>query len=265
MKRTGLIISNNMCPSSHSVCCAFPSVANQVIHERSTELNGKINNTTRRSNESFPEKLAETMRSPHGQGAIWWNPEGSVFCLLPRQFTKQVLQNIFQGTKLESFQRKMKRWGFERCFDTSFPRGALVYHHPYFQRDRPELMKQMSAGMKKSTIRPVLKRKEDAIPSVSQTTLPATPTIEGSFYSQQLPQQLLTAERLRFSMQPTVRDLCLQTVPLDPLLLHYLTTNHRSNPLAPAPRMPPPFVDLSHVPMLRLLQLRELLSRHSSS
>lgn len=36
-----------------------------------------------------------------------------------------------------------------RCFDTTFPRGSLVYHHPLFQRDRPELMSKMSAGMNK--------------------------------------------------------------------------------------------------------------------
>lgn len=36
-----------------------------------------------------------------------------------------------------------------RCFDESFPRGALVYHHPLFQRDRPELMNQMTAGKNK--------------------------------------------------------------------------------------------------------------------
>ncbi|GAX21607.1 hypothetical protein FisN_29Hu041 [Fistulifera solaris] len=235
--------------------------SNNVNQHGVAELDGKISTTSRaKSNETFPEKLAETMRSPHVQDVLWWNREGTVFCLLPRQFTK--LQNIFQGTKLESFQRKMKRWGFERCFDTSFPRGALVYHHPFFQRDRPELMKQMSAGMKKLTA--VVKNE----PSQTTVVAPST-TMESHFYAQPVPQQLLATERLRSSIQPTVRDLCRlptvpNTTPLDPLLLHYLA--NRSNPALPPPLLinPSPSVDLSNISTLRLLQLRELLSRNSS-
>jgi hypothetical protein len=261
-KCEGLAESNETLASTylHTAICRVQANQHYV-----TELDGKITTSRSKSNETFPEKLAETMRSPHVQDAIWWNPAGTVFCLLPRPFTKQILQNIFQGTKLESFQRKMKRWGFERCFDTSFPRGALVYHHPFFQRDRPELMKHMSAGMKKSTA----VRKEEEPSTVSQTTLPAAPTtIESNFYAQALPQHLFATERLRSSIQPTVRDLCrLPTVPntlLDPLLLHYLA--NRSNPpvVAPPPLLTAPSVDLRNISTLRLLQLRELLSRNSS-
>lgn len=75
---------------------------------------GNDNNSSTGSSDTFPEKLAETLRSNHVNDAIWWNTEGNVFAMMPKQFTEKVLDKIFQGTKLESFQRKMKRWGFER-------------------------------------------------------------------------------------------------------------------------------------------------------
>ena len=73
----------------------------------------KTKTTTSTTVDTFPEKLAGTLRSNHDD-AIWWNPDGSVFAMMPQRFTEQVLDKVFQGTKLESFQRKMKRWGFER-------------------------------------------------------------------------------------------------------------------------------------------------------
>ncbi len=53
--------------------------------------------------------------------------------------------------RLKNRFRKMS-FLHRRCFDTSFPRGALIYRHPLFQRDRPELMSQMSAGKKKCEV-----------------------------------------------------------------------------------------------------------------
>lgn len=66
------------------------------------------------STATFPKKLANTLQCEEVKDAIWWNAEGTAFAMMPENFTEKVLDKLFQGTKLESLQRKMKRWGFER-------------------------------------------------------------------------------------------------------------------------------------------------------
>lgn len=198
-----------------------------------------------------------------------------------------------------------------RCFDTSFPRGALVYHHPLFQRDRPELMSKMSAGMNKFARHGVeetltsSRATEDRHPRIAahlgqvSRFVPSNPTALASYglttverlgdicpqqpQQLQLHSQLLAAERLRaaattirarMQSQVTVRDLCLQrlqesqgsaVVPSDPSYLQYLAT--RGSGALAADQMfgsqvvPAADVDLSSLSILRLLQVRELLSR----
>lgn len=81
--------------------------------------------------------------------AIKWNKTGDAICIFSKPFTDKVLTKHFQGTKFESFTRKLNRWGFKRAIDESFPPSALIYRHKFFQRDVPDLMSNMKGSKKK--------------------------------------------------------------------------------------------------------------------
>jgi hypothetical protein len=59
---------------------------------------------------SFPERLMELFEGEVAKDAMWWLPGGDAFALSPDLFPDQVLQKYFQGTKFESFTRKLNRW-----------------------------------------------------------------------------------------------------------------------------------------------------------
>lgn len=59
---------------------------------------------------SFPERLMELFEGDVAKDAMWWLPGGDAFALSPDLFPDQVLQKYFQGTKFESFTRKLNRW-----------------------------------------------------------------------------------------------------------------------------------------------------------
>jgi hypothetical protein len=60
-------------------------------------------------NMPFPEKIMSILDSAEESQAIWWQPEGDAFCIVPANFD-HVLMKHFQGTKFESFTRKLNRW-----------------------------------------------------------------------------------------------------------------------------------------------------------
>jgi hypothetical protein len=58
----------------------------------------------------FPEKLMALLDGADVNDAMWWLPDGDAFCLIPVIFAERVLDKYFQGTKFESFTRKLNRW-----------------------------------------------------------------------------------------------------------------------------------------------------------
>jgi HSF-type DNA-binding len=58
----------------------------------------------------FPEKLMSLLDGDKVSDAMWWLPDGDSFCLIPVVFAERVLDKHFQGTKFESFTRKLNRW-----------------------------------------------------------------------------------------------------------------------------------------------------------
>lgn len=58
----------------------------------------------------FPEKLMALLDGNKVSDAMWWLPDGDAFCLIPVVFAEKVLDRHFQGTKFESFTRKLNRW-----------------------------------------------------------------------------------------------------------------------------------------------------------
>ena len=62
---------------------------------------------------TFPERLMELLMNGTVKNAMWWLPGGEAFALVPNTFYDVVLAKYFQGTKFESFTRKLNRW-YER-------------------------------------------------------------------------------------------------------------------------------------------------------
>ena len=58
----------------------------------------------------FPEKLMSILNSSKVSDTMWWLADGDAFCLIPASFSELVLEKYFQGTKFESFTRKLNRW-----------------------------------------------------------------------------------------------------------------------------------------------------------
>jgi HSF-type DNA-binding len=59
---------------------------------------------------SFPEKLMTLLDEERVKAHMWWLPDGDAFCMRPENFAEYVLDLHFQGTKFESFTRKLNRW-----------------------------------------------------------------------------------------------------------------------------------------------------------
>jgi hypothetical protein len=59
---------------------------------------------------TFPERLMELLEDEKEPEALWWLGETDCFCIDPKHFPEQVLCKYFQGTKFDSFTRKLNRW-----------------------------------------------------------------------------------------------------------------------------------------------------------
>lgn len=97
---------------------------------------------------SFPEKVLEIIENPKNKNVIWWNKAGTAICISPKNFHSQVMDKYFQGTKFDSFARRLIRHGFSRIPDDDVPPGTHVYYHDLFIRGQPELIEQMKGGEK---------------------------------------------------------------------------------------------------------------------
>jgi HSF-type DNA-binding len=61
------------------------------------------------ANAFFPNKIMALLDSGKESEAMWWQPGGDSFCIVKANFDN-ILQAHFQGTKFESFTRKLNRW-----------------------------------------------------------------------------------------------------------------------------------------------------------
>lgn len=115
----------------------------------------------------FPEKLMSLLDGDKVADAMWWLPDGDCFCLIPVLFAEQVLDKHFQGTKFESFTRKLNRWGFKRVAGQKVPTNTIAYYNKNFLRGKPKLLKNMNGGKTKfisareKRMRAQLKRERD--------------------------------------------------------------------------------------------------------
>lgn len=80
----------------------------------------------------FPQKLHFFLESQIHEDIISWQLNGMAFTIhKPQDFVSTVLPNVFNQTKLKSFQRQLSFYNFKRI--TSGP-DAGAYRHPLFLR-----------------------------------------------------------------------------------------------------------------------------------
>ena len=105
---------------------------------------------------------------------ITWMPSGKSFNIIDsKRFTAEILPEYFKSAKYSSFTRKLHRWGFVRHY-----RGdeAGAFFHKDFQKDRPDLVEEMTCLKQESLGKPMAPRR--AAPSIptAPAPLPTPPT-----------------------------------------------------------------------------------------
>ena len=85
----------------------------------------------------FPQQMYDALQDPEMKQIVRWSPNGQSFVILDKdQFVEKVLEKYFPTNKsYHSFTRRLNRWGFFK--------NTAMFSHPSFQRDRPNLLKQI--------------------------------------------------------------------------------------------------------------------------
>jgi len=110
----------------------------------------KSENIKKQKPKSFPTQLWDSMmtKGPSNDAAFEWLPDGKSFVVVDSSFfCKEILDRKFKQSKYGSFVRKLHRWGFIRLTSGT---GTDCFHHPLFQRSRPDLVTQIKCNSRNS-------------------------------------------------------------------------------------------------------------------
>jgi len=116
---------------------------------------------------SFPVRLMEVLENNELRNAIRWLDDDAIFCIFPYRLEDVVLRHHFQSAKLESFTRKLNRWGFKRVYDDKYPEDSMAYRHEMFRKGRFDLLPHVNSSNKKG---PVEKQQPQQQPPAPETT-----------------------------------------------------------------------------------------------
>jgi hypothetical protein len=147
---------------------------------------------------TFPQRLfhmmedIDTLRS-HLSHIISWHISDLTFVIhKPDDFVREVMPLYFRGqTKLSSFQRQLKNYGFQRYLKRKNREGMIYYHEDFaFRRDKPCLLrhivlKSFKTTTTKNTMLSLLQMTETrrrVHASVTTSGLPEEP-VPTSFYT----------------------------------------------------------------------------------
>mmetsp|Transcript_20885 Transcript_20885/g.34473 ORF Transcript_20885/g.34473 Transcript_20885/m.34473 type:complete len:368 (-) Transcript_20885:140-1243(-) len=119
---------------------------------------------------SFPQVLHEILAEPGCQSIVHWLPNGSSFIIADKQrFSGEILPKYFRVTLLNSFIRKLNRWGFRRV-KSSCKGEESSFAHINFVRDKPWLCLKMWCKSKPS-FSVEKKTKAEARPAAEATSM----------------------------------------------------------------------------------------------
>ena len=106
----------------------------------------KTESSKKQRPKSFPTQLWDAMMTggPMDDEAFEWLPDGKSFVVVNSEFfCQEILDRKFKQSKYGSFVRKLHRWGFIRLTSGT---GTDCFHHPLFQKSRPELVSQIKCN-----------------------------------------------------------------------------------------------------------------------
>ncbi|KAL7571962.1 hypothetical protein ACA910_001624 [Epithemia clementina (nom. ined.)] len=155
------------------------SVANESFDNKPKQASKCDAGPNKSKREIFPQRLLAVLNDDSLSDIISWLPHGKSFVIIrPDVFTEKVMPNYFPpvdargSTKYPSFTRKLNRWGFRQA--TRGP-DTGAFHHPFFQRDRPELCVDMVCQRSRGSSNTVSKNRASNLPQQTQTELPQSP------------------------------------------------------------------------------------------
>ena len=141
---------------------------------------------------TFPQRLfhmmedIDTLRS-HLSHIISWHISDLTFVIhKPDDFVREVMPLYFKGqTKLSSFQRQLKNYGFQRYLKRKKSNGMIYYHEDFaFRRDKPCLLHRVMLKSFKTTKKTALSlssllqmtgTSHRVVPSITTSGLPQKP------------------------------------------------------------------------------------------
>jgi len=145
---------------------------------------------------TFPERLMYFLQNDVESNALWWQQDGLSFAFEPKLFTAKVLHKLFPTKiKFESFIRKLNRWGFRRVPGQGLPPNGAAYKHPLFNKDNPEMMKQMKFGQKTITTSQSLTSSASQLPTAGSSMLNSSHQQQQMMMFQDAQRQSITDEQ----------------------------------------------------------------------
>lgn len=114
-------------------------------NENNIGLEGSLQ---RRLAVKFPEKLMNALDCGTYSDCIRWTTDGLSFEILdPGGVEKKFLKELFNGTKLHSFIRKIYKWGFVTRTSIKSP-AWKIFSHVAFRKGQRQLCRQMKRDKK---------------------------------------------------------------------------------------------------------------------
>lgn len=133
-------------PSTITVVSNEPVVGDD--ESRDNEPENLATAALKNQEESFPQFLHEILVIPECQSIVHWLPDGLSFIIADKErFSSEILPKYFRGALLNSFIRKLNRWGFRRVKRRRKGEESS-FAHSNFVRDKPWLCLRMKCKSK---------------------------------------------------------------------------------------------------------------------
>jgi len=154
----------------------------------------KIQRQGKKSPSEFISKLITILEDPQHTRIISWTPCGKcVFLKDLAKITSEILPKYFNHSKIATLVRQLNYYGFKKL---SSGTGQHIYSNPNFQKDRPDLLRNIKRERKKPS---------SSLDQIKMLTTQSTEESVGENITHQLKKKLETAyqviEQLRLEQE----------------------------------------------------------------
>mmetsp|Transcript_23482 Transcript_23482/g.33543 ORF Transcript_23482/g.33543 Transcript_23482/m.33543 type:complete len:483 (+) Transcript_23482:44-1492(+) len=131
------LVSGNGRETAEGEAEAGAEAAEAPPHDNDSETENLAIAAIKNQEKSFPQILHEILATTECQSILHWLPNGFSFLIADKQrFSSEILPEYFRGALLDSFIRKLNRWGFRRVKSRS-KGDESSFAHKNFVRDKP--------------------------------------------------------------------------------------------------------------------------------